>query len=209
MKRIGLVALFILSMTMMYTRAINTDSLRNALKEEIAAKSDDLRQQQKDSLMLSKLSGEQLMELKKQEMELEKKRIEKDAGSDMPLGPAGIVIICMLPFVMVIGIILINARARGAESKRRYDIYMKSLEMGQAVPEHFFDEPERKKGPSSNLKRGVICMAVGLALVVAFLVRRNDGLLIGGIIPAFIGAGYLLVHYLEKPNNNQASDTND
>lgn len=209
MKRIGLVALFILSMTMMYTRAINTDSLRNALKEEIATNNKDLRQQQKDSLMLTKLSGEQLMELKKQEIELERKRIENDAESDMPLGAAGVVIICMLPFVMVIGIILINARARSAESKRRYDIYMKSLEMGQAVPEHFFEEPERKKNPSSNLKRGVICMAVGLALVVAFLVRRNDGLLIGGIIPAFIGAGYLLVHYLEKPKNNQVSDTNE
>lgn len=209
MKRIGLVALFIFSMTMMYTRAVNIDSLRSALKTEIVNNNKELRQQQKDSLMISKLSAEQLMELKQQEIELERKRISSESGNDTPLGAAGIVIICMLPFIMVIGIIFINARSRSAESKRRYDIYMKSLEMGQTVPEHFFEEPERKKNPSSNLKRGVICMAVGLALVVAFLVRRNDGLLIGGIIPAFIGAGYLLVYFLEKPKNNSVSGTNE
>lgn len=209
MKRIG----FLLVAALLYigvqtaTAAVNVDSLKNELKEEIVNTSKELREQQKDSLMLSKLSPTQLLELKKQEFEVEKQRIENEGKSDMPLNGAGIVLICLLPFLFVATIIYIGTRARSRESQRRYDIYLKSLEMGQTIPEHFFDEP-KKANPSSNLKRGVICVAVGSALLVYYLVSRNDGFLIGGIIPAFVGIGYLVVHFLEKPKT-ELTETNE
>ena len=90
---------------------------------------------------------------------------------------------------------------KNKESKRRYDLYMKSLEMGQAIPEHFFEEPE-KKNVVSNLKKGILWLAIGLAIVVSCIVVAEKEALFLGIVPAFVGLGYLLVHFLDKPKQD-------
>jgi hypothetical protein len=100
------------------------------------------------------------------------------------------------PFVAVI--ITLSVRAKNAESKRRYDLYSKSLEMGQTVPEHFFDEP-KKVNPSSNLKKGILWFVIGAGILISFIVMNQKEALIVGIVPAFVGIGYLLVHFLDKP----------
>jgi len=155
--------------------------------------------------MLSKLSPNQLVEIKKQELENQRQEIEKNARTEMPLNGLGVVVICLLPFLFAGTIIVVNVRAKKEESKRRYDLYTKSLEMGQTVPEHFFDEP-KKANPASNLKRGIIWLAVGLAVLVSFLVMHKQDALILGIVPAFVGAGYLLVHFLDKPKSDSTAE---
>ncbi|MGB4414368.1 MAG: DUF6249 domain-containing protein [Paludibacter sp.] len=86
-------------------------------------------------------------------------------------------------------------------SQRRHDIYLKSLEMGQTVPEHFFAEPKKAK-TVSNLKNGILWSAVGLALLIYFIVEQENEAFIVGIVPAFVGVGYILVHFLDKPKKN-------
>ena len=102
-------------------------------------------------------------------------------------------------------IFIVQARAKKEESKRRYDLYTKSLEMGQTVPEHFFDEP-KKANPSSNLQKGILALAVGIALIIYFTIVHNNSALIAGIVPAFVGIGYLLVHFLEKPKTESTAE---
>jgi hypothetical protein len=91
-----------------------------------------------------------------------------------------------------------KVKAKKDESKRRYDLYAKSLEMGQTIPEHFFDEP-KKANPSSNLKKGILWFVIGAAIFISLLVMHEKDGLILGIVPTFVGIGYLLVHFLEKP----------
>ena len=98
-----------------------------------------------------------------------------------------------------------NVRQKNIESKRKYDLYTKSLEMGQTIPENFFDEP-KKANPASNLKRGILWLAVGLAVLVSFVVLHKTNGLILGIVPAFVGAGYLLVHFLDKPKSDSSAE---
>jgi len=200
MRRIGFLLMAILLFVGIQTSkaGVNVDSLKNELKEELIKNSKELHDIQKDSFILSKLSPVQLMELKQKELEVKQQEAENDGRSDMPLNGFGIVLICMLPFLFAGTIIVVNVRAKKEESKRKYDLYAKSLEMGQTVPEHFFDEP-KKVNPSSNLKRGILWLVIGLGLVISFLViHEKDGLILG-IVPAFVGVGYLLVHFLEKP----------
>ena len=198
MKRIGL---FLLALTLFVganaaNSTLNVDSLKNAIIRD----SKEIQDQKKDSIMFSKLSADQIMELKKGEQDVRRQMIENEGRNEMPLNGAGIVVICLLPFLFVIGIIYIQARTRNLESKRRYDIYLKSLEMGQSIPEHFFDEPQ-KTNASSNLKKGILWLVVGIAIVISFIVMKEiDGLIVG-IVPAFVGLGYLLVHVLDKPKN--------
>lgn len=197
MKRLGL---FLLALTLFVgansAKDINVDSLR----QEIIKSSQELHELQKDSIMLSKLTPNQLLELQKGEQEVEKQRIE-NRRNDTPFNGIQLFLICLLPFLFVAVIIIVNVRARNAESKRRYDLYTKSLEMGQTVPEHFFQEP-RKANPSSNLKKGILWFVVGIGLLIYFLIdHERDGMIVG-IVPTFVGIGYLLVHFLDKPKTD-------
>src|SRR5690606_5239261 len=164
---------------------------------------------EKDSILFARLSPEQLMELKRQELELESQKIEANSREDMPLNGFGIVMIVMLPFLFVITIVTINVRRKNAESKRKYELYMKSLEMGQTIPEHFFDEPQT--GKASNLKRGIISLMVGIAFGLYVIIEKNTDLpfLMAALIPGFVGLGYLLVHFIEKPKNQHPAEKQD
>jgi hypothetical protein len=210
MKRIGflLVAILLFTGIQATTAGVNVDSLKNELKQEIVKSSKELHEMQKDSLMLSKLSPNQLLDLKRQEFEVEKQRIEKEGRSENPLNGFGIVMICLLPFLFVVVVLIIQSKARNRESQRRYDIYLKSIEMGQAVPEHFFDEPKKTNAPS-NLKKGILWLVIGLGIVISFLViHEKDGLIVG-IIPSFVGLGYLLVHMLDKPKTDSTVNNDE
>ncbi len=169
----------------------------------------ELTQAEKDSILFARLSPEQLMELKRQELELESQKIEANSREDMPLNGFGIVMIVMLPFLFVITIVTINVRRKNAESKRKYELYMKSLEMGQTIPEHFFDEPQT--GKASNLKRGIISLMVGIAFGLYVIIEKNTELpfLMAALIPGFVGLGYLLVHFIEKPKNQHPAEKQD
>jgi large-conductance mechanosensitive channel len=210
MKRIGflLVAIFLFLGVQANAAGVNIDSLKNELKEEVVKNSKELHELQKDSLMLSKLSPSQLLDLKRQEFEVEKQRIENEGRNDMPLNGFGIFMITLLPFLFIIVVLFIQARARNRESQRRYDIYMKSIEMGQSVPEHFFDEPKKSNAPS-NLKKGILWLVIGLGIVISFLVMNEKDGLIVGIIPGFVGIGYLMVHKLDKPKTDSTVNNDE
>ena len=203
MKRIGL---FLLALTLLVgaNAAASTIDM-DSLKDEIVKTSNEIHQQKKDSIILSKLSPNQLLEMKKGEQEVEKQKIEAERHAEMPLPSFIIFLICALPFLFAGTIIVVNVRHKNIESKRKYDLYTKSLEMGQTIPENFFDEP-KKANPASNLKRGIIWLAVGLAVLISFVIMHKQNGLILGIVPAFVGAGYLIVHFLDKPKSDSSAE---
>lgn len=206
MKRIAILLLTIVLVAGVQSQGQVTIKAEN--EGVTTAQDQELSQAYKDSIMLQKLSPDQLMKLEQERNMLEKQRIEKDGKNEMPLNGAGIVMICLLPFLFVIVILIIQAKVRNRESQRRYDIYMKSIEMGQTVPEHFFDEP-KKANASSNLKKGILWLVVGIAIVISFLVmHERDGLIVG-IVPAFVGVGYLLVHMLDKPKTDSTVNSDE
>jgi hypothetical protein len=78
------------------------------------------------------------------------------------------------------------------------------------VPAHFFDESD-KKDKSSNLKRGIIAMMVGLAFGIYVIVtgERNLVFMMAALIPGLVGVGYILVHILEKPKKENEMAENE
>lgn len=197
MKRIGLLMICVFLITAMQLKAkdVKPDSIVN---KEVIIEKRELSQASKDSILYSKLSAEQLLELKDKENLVELQRIKAENGNDIPLNGFGIVMIVLMPFLFVIFVMIILSRIRNRESQRKYDLYMKSLEMGQTIPEHFFDEP-KKSNQISNLKKGILWLSIGLALLIYVIFIYETDALILGIVPTFVGVGYLLVHYLDKP----------
>lgn len=199
MKRIGLLSFIIVlfSMFQPVKASIDVDSL----KREIIQNSKAIQEQRKDSIMFSKLTADQILELKKNELQVQQREIEERGKSDMPLSGFGIVIIVMIPFVFAIIVLLIVGNIRNRESERKNTLYLKSLEMGQTIPEHFFDAP-RKTNKASNLKKAVVWFAIGLGFISFYIVEENNQAFMVGIFAAFLGIGYFLVHLLEKPKEN-------
>jgi hypothetical protein len=199
MKRIVIfvVAAIVATLAALNAAPVKKDSIIH--KEIKIIKTDD-EKSQKDSILYSKLSGEQLIVLKGQEALVERARIEAENNIDMPLNGFGIVVISIMPFIFVLLLLSIIGRERNKESVRKHDLYLKSLEMGQTLPENFFDKPA-PQSVSSNMKRGILWLAVGVALLIYFVIIHNNMALIIGIIPTFVGIGYLLVHFLDKPKN--------
>ncbi|MBP6661721.1 MAG: hypothetical protein KA172_01395 [Paludibacter sp.] len=73
MKRIGL---FLLAFTLFVgmkaaDKGINVDSLKNELRQEIVDNDAQLRQSQRDSILCSKLSANQLADFKRKEIEIQ------------------------------------------------------------------------------------------------------------------------------------------
>ena len=201
------VAAIIATFAMLNAKPIKMDSvIRKEVKiikadlEKADLQVVDVDKSSKDSILYSKLSGEQLIELKRQEAMVERERIEASGRNEMPLNGFGIVVISIMPFIFVLLLLWIIGRERNKESVRKHDLYLKSLEMGQTLPENFFDKPAAQSA-SSNMKRGILWLAVGLALLIYFVIIHNNMALIIGIIPTFVGIGYLLVHFLDKPKN--------
>jgi hypothetical protein len=206
MRRLGL---FLLALTLFVgaNAATPTEIHKDSVKEVRINHTNKDENSSKDSMLMQKLSSDQLMELEKDRISVERQNIEALNGNKLPMGPFAIFMICLLPFLFAAVIIISNVRSKNAESKRRYDLYSKSLEMGQTVPEHFFDEP--KKDPSTNLKKGILWFVVGLALVISFMVMHQNDAMIVGIVPTFVGVGYLLVHFLEKPKTDSTGKDNE
>jgi len=179
------------------------------IEKDVKVKDENQTNNQKDSILYEKLSSDQILELEKSKHRVEEQRIEAESKEDMPLNGFGIVMIVIAPFLFVVAIILISARNKDIESKRRYDLYMKSLEMGQNIPENFFEEP--KKSKPSNLKRGIIALMVGLAFGIFLLIRHDNsvGFMLAALIPGFVGIGYILVYFLEKKKEDSEKLSNE
>ena len=192
MKRIGL--LFLSMLLFAGVQGINLDSLKN----EIITQSKEVHALQKDSILMNKLSSDQLMRVEQDRLGVEKQKIENEGRNEMPLNGFGIVMICLMPFVFVVIVMILLSNAKNIESKRRYDLYLKSLEMGQTIPDHFFDEP-KKAINVSNLKKGILWLVVGIAVTISFMIIDEPKALFLGIVPTFVGIGYLLVQKLDKP----------
>lgn len=202
MKRIVLLVVATIVATLAVLNAApHHAKVDTVVNKEVKIITNQMSQSQKDSILYSKLSADQLMELKNQEALIERERIDANGRNDMPLNGFGIVVISIMPFIFVLLLMWILGRERSKESVRKHDLYMKSLEMGQTLPENFFEKPQQKSA-SSNLKNGILWLAVGLALVIYFVIIHNNVALVFGIIPTFVGIGYLLVHFLDKPKNN-------
>ena len=206
MKRIGL---FLLALTLFVgANAVKPTVIqKDSVKEVRIIHTEKDGNSAKDSMMMQKLSSDQIMKLEQERLDLERQKIDANNGNHLPLGGFAIFMICMLPFLFVGIIIALNVRSKNAESKRRYELYSKSLENGQTVPEHFFDEPS--KSASSNLKKGILWLVVGVGLLISFIAMGQRDALIVGIVPAFVGIGYLLVHFLEKPKTDSTVKDNE
>ncbi|NVB42228.1 hypothetical protein G6O69_30675 [Pseudenhygromyxa sp. WMMC2535] len=94
-----------------------------------------------------------------------------------------------LAFLAVVSLVVISAiRFRHATAQRRLDLARRMVEKGLEPP------AELLGGGASDLRRGLVLVCTGVGLLVASQLGGGHGLSPAGLIPGFIGLGYLISH---------------
>lgn len=102
---------------------------------------------------------------------------------------------------IIVGIILFYKYKR---TRMRYNAIVTLAEKGMQVPTLDFDEG--RKDPMGDLRKGAICLAVGIGMCIFFGVAAEPEALGLGAIPALIGLAYIFIHFMgQKAGNSQAT----
>ncbi len=94
-------------------------------------------------------------------------------------------------------VVIAVARMRLATEQRRLELARRLIENGFEPPDGLFTAPARR-----DLRKGVVLVFAGLGLVIAGMMLGDRGMAAGGLIPAFIGIGYLVSHRLATDEAN-------
>jgi hypothetical protein len=90
----------------------------------------------------------------------------------------------------VIALVFIAAlRFRYAANAARMDLARRMVERGMTPPSEIFSA-----NPRNDLRRGLVLLGAGAGLLVYGFASNPDAPSVAGLIPSFIGIGYLLSH---------------
>lgn len=103
---------------------------------------------------------------------------------------AGVVVLALAALVVIA-----LGRMRLTAEHKRLDLARRLIEQGLEPPAELLTAPAR-----SDLRRGLVLGFAGLGVAVAGALLGDRGLAAGGLVPAFIGAGYLVSFRLAVGN---------
>jgi hypothetical protein len=181
MKRTILISLIMMLVMM-------TSTFRNQAKEVSTM-------QNPDTTSYIKLTQQQYEELVRAKTEKESpinkdKTMSKDGDNEINR---------TAPFVFIIILVLIIAITKHRRQSKMQELHMKYLESGKEIPDEMNKIfREYRNGP---LKRAIILITVGLGMMLClFIIVPSDepNIWTVGLIPLFVGLGFLIVHFFEK-----------
>jgi hypothetical protein len=132
-----------------------------------------------------------------------------DEGALMAIPIIGIIFTTLFGApVLIVGMIMFFSYWKARSLHRTVRLM---VEKGQPVPDALFATPHSPAKQRSDMRRGVVLVMVGLG-VMLFLGAVNEwdgGAWALGLIPFFIGAGYLVVWQLENGKRSPLNRSTD
>jgi hypothetical protein len=123
--------------------------------------------------------------------------MERAKRPPRPEEPPAVAIIVPVAFFLVVFATFAAAFYAGYRKERqRHETIRVALERGVSVPAALY-VPER--APRSDLRRGVLLLCAGIGLLATLVATSSErGAWAASLIPILLGAGYLIVHVLER-----------
>lgn len=147
-----------------------------------------------------KLTSDQLFELEK--MKLEQIKMENEMMLEESPTDLVAIFVPISMFLVAFFIVYFVLYFRRKERDAKYKVIEKALEHGQTLPEGLFEEKKVKRQWSS-LRTGVILLTLGIGIFISFLLINEKEASFLGIIPIFLGLGFLLIGWIEVKKKNQ------
>jgi Flp pilus assembly protein TadB len=124
-----------------------------------------------------------------------------DRGFDVDSGAALAIPIVAIVFLALFGapvlIVAVIMFFSYIKARSLHKTVRMMVEKGQPVPEALFATPHSPAKQRSDMRRGVVLLAVGLGVMLFFAAASDGGAWAMGLIPFLIGAGYLAIWQLE------------
>jgi hypothetical protein len=139
--------------------------------------------------LADRLSPDQLTQIALEHERTRQKQEHGIAGEMVPI----VMFICI---VLAIALSLFLGNIRDANRQKTIQAM---VEKGVTVPPELLGKPSR---PATDLRKGLVTIAVGLGIAAFFAVFTVGGMPAGlwslGLIPFFIGVGYLAAYKIES-----------
>lgn len=151
--------------------------------------------------VVKKLDNKDIVEIIKyreklaQEKELENAKMNLSARE----GDYSDLILIILIGVFILSLFVIPYYFNLKKAKGRHQIILNLIEKGKDIPNDLFANPKKPQKPrGSDLHKGISLIAFGLSLcIVLFILRVHNNFWTIGLIPAFIGIGYIISFKLD------------
>jgi hypothetical protein len=187
MKKTGILILLLVisTSTALWAQSKSTDTISKQINKY---------EEYKDALSRidqSKLPGV-IASIEKHRAETEQTKAFWNSMMGMKTGWMGLAYI--FPFIMIILIVVAVQYFRYKKKRDLYLLISKLVESGKDVPIELLVEPQKKR---SDLRRGLVFLGFGLAIIIAGL-NSNKALALIGLIPLFLGIAYMISHFLIK-----------
>lgn len=109
--------------------------------------------------------------------------------------PAVAIVVPVSFFLVTFFVVAAALYAGFRRDRQRHETLRLALERGAQIPVELLTPPKK---PGSDLRRGILLTAAGLALGVLLLSTTSErGVWTASLIPTLLGIGYLVVHKLE------------
>lgn len=112
----------------------------------------------------------------------------------------------IIAIIMGIGVAMLAIWTDYNRKREMFELHHKerllAIERGMEVPQlppELFQEDGKATAPSDLLRRGLIWMLVGIALMVAIALNRSLAAAAWGLIPAAVGLAYLISYRFAGP----------
>ena len=128
--------------------------------------------------------------------EIERRREETEASKAFFESTKGVAVgmVGMMPFIMVIIIVLSVQYFRYKKKKDLNLLISKIIESGKDIPFELLHEPKKK---SSDLRKGLVILSIGLAMMLGgYMINKN--LIWIGFLPFLLGVAFIASHFLVK-----------
>jgi hypothetical protein len=100
-------------------------------------------------------------------------------------------------FVCVIVVAAIVARTYQRYLAEQHQTLRAMVDKGMQIPPHVL-ELTRRPSPQRDVRRGIFLLCLGVGLAIFLGAEEGPEAAALGLIPAFVGAGYLIVARLER-----------
>jgi len=159
--------------------------------------------------VVKKLDSKEIVEIIKyrerlaQEKELENARLNLHAHE----ADYGDLILMILFGVFILSLFVIPYYFNLKKARGRQQIILTLIEKGKDIPNDLFASPKKpQKSTSSDLRKGIILIAFGLSLCIALFIitRVQSNFWTIGLIPMFIGIGYIISFRLDHSNQSKS-----
>ena len=142
---------------------------------------------------MDRLSPEQIVELTKS-------RHSKSRVEDVIIPLAGIAVPIVL-FLSFVGVVAIVISHRLKKTKLLHETIRAMIDKGQPIPPELLQPQEPRRRPRSDLRRGLLFIAVGVALLITLPQGPAKA---GGLIPLLMGVAFLVTWKVEANKNGDS-----